>query len=169
MTSKKNLVVCFRAAPVEERLIARINEAWGSSLNIVNVGQSDVASALLEADYFCGHAKVPVDWEKIVSLGRLKWIQSSAAGMDWCLEPPVIKSDITITTAAGVLSDQVAEHGLSLILAWGRNLRSFISTSVIPPTSITATPLDNLPIRSLILSASYLFEVRSSLARKVVT
>ena len=126
MTSKKNLVVCFRAAPVEERLIARINEAWGSSLNIVNVGQSDVASALLEADYFCGHAKVPVDWEKIVSLGRLKWIQSSAAGMDWCLEPPVIKSDITITTAAGVLSDQVAEHGLSLILAWGRNLRSFI-------------------------------------------
>ena len=50
--SKKNLVVCFRAAPVEERLIARINEAWGSSLNIVNVGQSDVASALLEADYF---------------------------------------------------------------------------------------------------------------------
>ncbi len=46
--------------------------------------------------------------------------------MDWCLEPPVIQSDITITTAAGVLSDQVAEHGLSLILAWGRNLRSFI-------------------------------------------
>ena len=124
--NKKNLVVCFRAAPVEERLVARIDDAWSSSLNIINVGQSDVAEALLEADYFCGHAKVPVDWEKIVERKRLRWIQSSAAGMDWCLVPSTIQSDITITTAAGVLSDQVAEHGLALILAWGRNLRSFV-------------------------------------------
>lgn len=124
--ARKNLVVCFRAAPVEDRLIARIDKAWSSELNIVNVGQSDVAEALLEADFFCGHAKVPVDWDKIVDKGRLRWIQSSAAGMDWCLVPATIRSNITITTAAGVLSDQVAEHGLSLILAWDRNLRSFI-------------------------------------------
>ena len=124
--TKKNLVVCFRAAPVEERLIARINNAWSSELNIINVGQSDVATALVEADYFCGHAKVPVDWDRIVMNGRLRWIQSSAAGMDWCLVPSTINSDITITTAAGVLSDQVAEHGLALILGWGRNLRCFI-------------------------------------------
>ena len=123
---KKNLVLCFRAAPVEDRLVARINESWSSELNIINVGQSDVAEALLEADYFCGHAKVPVDWEKVVDLKRLQWIQSSAAGMDWCLAPATIESNIVITTAAGVLSDQVAEHGLALILAWGRNLRSFI-------------------------------------------
>lgn len=120
------MVVCFRGAPVEDRLIERIDNAWDSSLNIINVGQSDVPEALLEADFFCGHAKVPVDWPKIVEQKRLKWIQSSAAGMDWCLVPSTIESDITITTAAGVLSDQVAEHGLALILAWGRNLRSFI-------------------------------------------
>ena len=124
--SKLNLVVCFRAAPVEERLIARIDEAWGAKLNIINVGQKDVADALLEADYFCGHAKVPVDWDRVVAQGRLRWIQSSAAGMDWCLVPSVVDSEILVTTAAGVLSDQVAEHGLALILAWGRNLRSFV-------------------------------------------
>ena len=124
--TKKNLVVCFRAAPVEDRLIDRINAAWSSELNIINVGQANVANALLDADYFCGHAKVPVDWDQVVQIGRLRWIQSSAAGMDWCLVPSTINSDIIITTAAGVLSDQVAEHGLALILAWGRNLRSFI-------------------------------------------
>ena len=124
--TKKNLVVCFRAAPVEDRLIKRIDDAWSSELNIINVGQSDVAEALLDADYFCGHAKVPVDWDQVVARGRLRWIQSSAAGMDWCLKPSTIQSNITITTAAGVLSDQVAEHGLALILAWGRNLRSFV-------------------------------------------
>lgn len=122
----QNLVVCFRSEPVEDQLIARINDAWSSSLKIINVGQADVAEALLEADYFCGHAKVPVDWSQVVAQKRLQWIQSSAAGMDWCLVPEIIESDITITTAAGVLSDQVAEHGLALILGWGRNLRSFI-------------------------------------------
>ncbi len=123
---KLNLVVCFRGAPVEERLIARIDEAWGGTLNIINVGQKDVAAALLEADYFCGHAKVPVDWDKVVKQKKLRWLQSSAAGMDWALVPSVIESDIQVTTAAGVLSDQVAEHGLALILGWGRNLRSFV-------------------------------------------
>lgn len=121
---KKNLVVCFRSEPVEERLIRRIADAW-PEMNIVNTDQRGIARALLDADYFCGHAKVPVDWDQIVAAGRLRWIQSSAAGMDWCLVPSVIQSDITVTTAAGVLSDQVAEHGLALILAWHRNLRAF--------------------------------------------
>jgi len=116
-----NLVVCFKEMPVEETHIDRIRAAW-SAVDIINVGQKDVADALLEADFFCGHAKVPVDWEKIVQNRRIKWIQSSAAGMDWCLTPAVIESDIAITTASGVLADQVAEHTLSLILAWMRSL-----------------------------------------------
>lgn len=123
--TKKNLVVCFRSEPVDSRLIARIAEAW-PEVHITNTDQRGIVDALLEADYFCGHAKVPVDWDRVVRQGRLQWIQSSAAGMDWCLVPSVIASDIVVTTAAGVLSDQVAEHGLALILGWHRNLRAFI-------------------------------------------
>ena len=115
------LVVCFKNTPVEDVLIDRIRSAW-SEVDIVNVGQCDVADALLEADYFCGHAKVPVDWERIVQNRRLQWIQSSAAGMDWCLVPAVIDSDIALTTASGVLADQVAEHTLALILSWMRSV-----------------------------------------------
>ncbi|MDR1485054.1 MAG: D-2-hydroxyacid dehydrogenase [Planctomycetaceae bacterium] len=120
-----NLVVCFKEVPVEEYLIERIRAAW-SEVDIINVGQDQIASALLEADYFCGHAKVQVDWEKIVRQKRLQWIQSSAAGMDWCLVPPVIESTITITTASGVLADQVAEHTLGLIVGWMRSLPVFL-------------------------------------------
>ena len=116
-----NLVVCFKDTPVEDVHIDRIRSVW-SDVDIINVGQNDIADALLEADYFCGHAKVPVDWEKIVQNRRLQWIQSSAAGMDWCLVPAVVHSDITITTASGVLADQVTEHALALILAWMRSL-----------------------------------------------
>lgn len=122
---KKNLVVCFRETPVDERQIARIAAAW-SDVNIINTDQKGIAEALFEADYFCGHAKVPVPWDEIVSAGRLRWVQSSAAGMDWLLVPSVIKSDIIVTTASGVLADQVSEHGLALTLAWHRNLSAFI-------------------------------------------
>ena len=124
--NKMNLVVCFKETPVEERLIQRIAAAW-PDINIINTDQKGIPDALFEADYFCGHAKVPVDWDRIVGQKRLRWIQSSAAGMDWCLVPSVIESDIQITTAAGVLADQVSEHGLSLILAWHRNLQAFLA------------------------------------------
>jgi D-3-phosphoglycerate dehydrogenase len=120
-----NLVVCFKEVPVEDNLIERIRQAW-SEVDIINVGQDRIAEALLEADYFCGHAKVPVDWDKIVKQKRLQWIQSSAAGMDWCLVPSVINSEIAITTASGVLADQVAEHTLGLIISWMRQLPTFI-------------------------------------------
>lgn len=120
-----NLVVCFKEEPVDDRLVKRIQSAW-STVKILNVGQADIADALMEADFFVGHAKVPVDWDAVVKQGRLQWIQSSAAGMDWLLVPSVVESDITVTTASGVLADQVAEHTLSLILGWMRNLPVFL-------------------------------------------
>ncbi len=130
----ENLVVCYKNEPVEQYHLDRIMEAW-PGIRIVNVGQNRIAEALLDADYFCGHAKVRVDWDRIVQKGRLRWIQSSAAGMDWCLVPSVIDSSITITTASGALADQVAEHTLSLLLSWMRNLTTFWREQSIPVES----------------------------------
>jgi D-3-phosphoglycerate dehydrogenase len=42
--------------------------------------------------------------------------------MDHCLVPSVIASDIAVTSASGVLADQVAEHTIALITAWTRSL-----------------------------------------------
>jgi len=77
------------------------------------------------ADIFCGHAKVPVPWDEVVRGGRLRWIQSSAAGLDHCLVPSVIASDIIVTSASGVLADQVAEHTIALVTALTRSLPVF--------------------------------------------
>ena len=121
-----NLVLCYKEGPVDDCLAEEIRIAW-PEVYLINVGQREIADALLEADYFCGHAKVPVDWDRIVRYGRLRWIQSSAAGMDWCLVPPVIESEIEITTASGALSDQVAEHTLALLLASQRSLPAFLT------------------------------------------
>jgi len=115
------IVLCY---PVEKRHIEQISAAMPEA-EIVDAGQEHVAEELFAADIFCGHAKVSVDWSGVVRHGRLRWIQSSAAGMDHCLVPSVIASDITVTSASGVLADQVAEHSIALMTAWTRSLPAF--------------------------------------------
>jgi D-3-phosphoglycerate dehydrogenase len=115
------IVLCY---PIESRHYEQICAA-APGYDVVDAGQERVAKELFSADIFCGHAKVPVDWDGVVRLGRLKWIQSSAAGMDHCLVPAVQQSQILVTSASGVLADQVADHTLALVLAWLRNLPVF--------------------------------------------
>jgi D-3-phosphoglycerate dehydrogenase len=113
-----NIVLCY---PVEPHHLQRIAAA-APGMEIINAGQERIAQELFAADVFCGHAKVPVDWDGVMRQGRLQWIQSSAAGMDHCLVPSVIASDVVVTSASGVLADQVGEHTLALITAWCRSL-----------------------------------------------
>lgn len=115
------IVLCY---PIEAKHYQQICAA-APDHEVVDAGQERVACELFEADIFCGHAKVPVDWDGVVRKGRLRWIQSSAAGMDHCLVPSVIQSNITVTSASGVLADQVAEHTIALITAWTRGLPTF--------------------------------------------
>jgi D-3-phosphoglycerate dehydrogenase len=115
------IVICY---PIQKSHYQQIAAA-APGAEIVDAGQPRIAQALFEADIFCGHAKVPVDWDGVVRQGRLRWIQSSAAGMDHCLVPSVIDSDIVVTSASGVLADQVAEHTIALLTGWCRNLPQF--------------------------------------------
>jgi D-3-phosphoglycerate dehydrogenase len=116
------IVLCY---PVDQHHIEQISRAMPGA-DIVDAGQERVAEELFSADIFCGHAKVPVDWDGVVRKERLLWIQSSAAGMDHCLVPAVIESDIVVTSASGVLADQVAEHTIALLTAWTRSLPVFL-------------------------------------------
>ncbi len=115
------IVLCY---PVEAKHLQQI-AAVVPEAELVDAGQERIAAEILRADIFCGHAKVPVDWDAVVRQGRLQWIQSSAAGMDHCLLPSVIESPIAVTSASGVLADQVAEHAIALLTGWCRSLRVY--------------------------------------------
>jgi len=115
------IVLCYPVEPHHCQQIASV----APEAEIVDAGQQRVAEELLAADVFCGHPKVPVDWPGVVRGGRLRWIQSSAAGMDHCLVPSVIESDIVVTSASGLLADQVAEHAIALITSFCRSLPVF--------------------------------------------
>ena len=117
------IVLCY---PVEPRHVAEIAAA-APAADVVDAGQQRVAVELPNADIFCGHPKVPVPWDRVVSQGRLNWIQSSAAGLDHCLVPVVVGSGIVVTSASGVLADQVSEHAVGLAIACTRRLPLFLA------------------------------------------
>lgn len=115
------IVLCY---PIEAKHLAQI-AGVAPDAELIDAGQQRVAQELPGADIFCGHAKVPVPWDEVVRGGRLRWIQSSAAGLDHCLAPAVVASDILVTSASGVLADQVAEHTIALATALTRSLSIF--------------------------------------------
>lgn len=115
------IVICY---PIEPRHLAQI-QAAAPDHEVIDAGQERIATELLNADIFCGHAKVPVPWDEVVRRGRLRWIQSSAAGLDHCLVPSVIDSSVIVTSASGLFADQVAEQTLGLLLGLLRSLPTF--------------------------------------------
>jgi phosphoglycerate dehydrogenase-like enzyme len=122
------IVLCYPVTASHIGAIAEVvetSQGAGRPIEIVDAGQHRIATELLKADIFCGHAKVPVDWKAVVDAGRLQWIQSSAAGLDHCLVPPVVAADIRVTSASGLFADQVAEHTMALLLGSLRSMPTF--------------------------------------------
>ena len=115
------IVLCY---PVLQRHIDQI-QAAAPDAEIIDAGQERIDELLPTADVFIGHAKVPVDWDRVLKAKRLKWIQSSAAGLDHCLVPGVIDSDIDVSSASGLFAPQVAEQTFALLFGLLRRLPLF--------------------------------------------
>jgi D-3-phosphoglycerate dehydrogenase len=126
ISTPMRIVLCF---PAESRHLKAITQAAPTGAEIVNAGQEGVDEALPTADIFIGHAKVPVDWPRALAAGRLRWIQSSAAGLDHCLVPPVIESDIVVTSASGLFAPQVTEQTIALLFGLLRGLPTFFEAA----------------------------------------
>jgi D-3-phosphoglycerate dehydrogenase len=117
----KTLVVCYPTESRHIEAIARVAPGY----EILVADQDTIPEKIFAADIFVGHAKVPVDWDSVVSQGRLKFIQSSAAGLDHCLAPSVIDSPIVVCSASGLFADQVAEQTMALLLGLLRGIPIF--------------------------------------------
>jgi D-3-phosphoglycerate dehydrogenase len=132
------IVICY---PAEARHLAQI-QAAAPDAEIVDAGQERVDELLPTADIFVGHAKVPVDWDRVLRAGRLRFIQSSAAGLDHCLVPGVIESDILVCSASGLFAAQVAEQTFALLFGLLRKLPLFFRAEA--KRDFTRLPTDDL-------------------------
>ena len=117
----KELVVCY---PTEDRHLQAIQRA-APDYRILVADQQTIPELIHQADLVVGHAKVPVDWDRVAASGRLTFIQSSAAGLDHCLAPSIIQSPVVVCSASGLFADQVAEQTLALLLGLLRGIPVF--------------------------------------------
>ncbi|MEM0925630.1 MAG: D-2-hydroxyacid dehydrogenase [Planctomycetota bacterium] len=116
------IVLCY---PANERHLTLLRSA-APEAEILNAGQERINELLPTADVFIGHAKVPVDWDRVLAAKKLRWIQSSAAGLDHCLVPGVIADDrIVVSSASGLFAPQVAEQTFSLLFGLIRSAPQF--------------------------------------------
>jgi phosphoglycerate dehydrogenase-like enzyme len=74
-----------------------------------------------DAEVFYGFCRE----EAFKAMPKLKWVQSSSAGMDTHLYPALKNSDVILTNAAGLYGTHVADQAFALLLALARNIHHF--------------------------------------------
>ena len=124
MPTTQTIVTCF---PITPEQVETVRQSAGSAFEVIEASHDSIPEDIFQADIFFGHAKgKPVDWAKVVDQGKLKWIQSSAAGLDHCLSPEVIDCDsILVSGCSGLFAPQVAETSMALLMGLLRSLPVF--------------------------------------------
>ena len=80
------------------------------------------ADALLPAvEVVLGFAARP---EVFPTAKHLRWIHSTAAGVEGILSPELVALDVTLTCSRGLHAQSMAEHALGVMLAFARQLHS---------------------------------------------
>lgn len=64
--------------------------------------------------------------EMLLAARKLKWIQTTGAGVDRFLFPEVVKSRVVITNAGGVHPIPISEHAIGMMLCFCRKLHLFV-------------------------------------------
>jgi len=76
---------------------------------------------LPDTDIFVGYSLKPAQF---VAAKKLRWLHSTAAGVDQLMYPELRGSDVVVTNAGGVHSVPMAEHILGLLIALARRFPS---------------------------------------------
>lgn len=95
-----------------------LRQRW-PQMNVVHLPNFDrLPEELPETDIFVGYSLRP---HQLAQARRLKWIHSTAAGVNQLIYPELRESGIVVTNSRGILSPTIAEHALGLMIALARN------------------------------------------------
>ena len=119
-------IVVLVFATLEERHIAQIGSV---DPRVRVVAATDLARAIELAP----QAEIMVGWnvprEAVQRAPRLRWIHSTAAGVDQLLHPEVLEREIVITSSSGI-HQPLVEHVFAMVLALTRRLHIAIRNQV---------------------------------------
>lgn len=108
---------------LDEHLIDKIKSV-GPGIDLIVAPDRQAAEEVIDkADALFG---AKVTRESLRRAKRLKWIQTSSAGIERILFPELVESDIILTNARGMHAVTVAEHVMAFALAFARNLHVYL-------------------------------------------
>lgn len=114
-------IVLFDQFPIGPEMLALI-QAAAPAARLVVATKEQLPAELADAEIFYGYHSPEV----FVHARQLRWIQTSAAGLDKVLVPELINRDLIITNASGIHAAAVAECAWALTLAISRCLHTFV-------------------------------------------
>jgi phosphoglycerate dehydrogenase-like enzyme len=107
---------------VDAQRLAKIVEAAGP-MRVVNVADEGSArGAIVDADAFFGKITPSL----LAAATKLRWIQSPTASLEHYIFPELVAHSAVLTNMRGLYSDVIAEHVLGMMLAFTRNLHTYI-------------------------------------------
>ena len=109
--------IVFREPPADEEPLRRLQAAFPALRFAVPQGEAALAAEIADAD-----AVVAAHWpvELIARSPRLKWIQTTYAGVDHLPVDEIRRRGIALTTYRGASAPNLSEHVLAMMLAFAR-------------------------------------------------
>ncbi|MDR7435076.1 MAG: D-2-hydroxyacid dehydrogenase [Armatimonadota bacterium] len=114
-------------ANLEDRHIAQIKAIAPEAELMVTTDRNKAVSLAPEAEIMVGWN---LPREAIVQAPNLKWIHSTAAGVDQLLFPEVLEREILVTTSSGIHAIPLCEHVFAMMLALSRRLHYAIRQQI---------------------------------------
>lgn len=108
--------------PIDERRLSRISSV-AHPMHVINA--ESIERALVEirdADSFFGKLTP----ELLGQATQLRWVQSPTASLEHYLFPELIEHPCVLSNMRGLFSDVVADHVMSFVLCFARNLHVYL-------------------------------------------
>lgn len=107
--------------------LARVQAAAGDDAVLINAPDEATALAhIAEVEAMYGRL-TPALFAKAE---KLRWVQTSGAGLEGYIFPELAESDITLTNMAGIYGDQIADHVLAFILMFARGMHLYVRSQI---------------------------------------
>jgi phosphoglycerate dehydrogenase-like enzyme len=114
--------ILFADPRVTEERLEPFRREYPDARFVIAPDRAAVGSLIAEADGFFGG----LSNEHFLAARRLRWIQSTGAGVEWMWRIPTIAdSEVVVTNLRGAHAVTIAEHAFAFLLTLTRRLRDF--------------------------------------------
>ena len=110
-----------------EKFLEQIREA-APAREVMQAKNNEELLALLPESEVLFTGQLPQ--EILAKCGHLRWIQSGSAGIERFLIPEIIDSALILTNSSGIHRIQMAEHTLSMMLTFARQMHLAIRAQI---------------------------------------